>query len=61
MPRYGTRCGDYVADWWFATPLLPAVQAPETKPVETGLVDHRGHAIVRLPEPVGFHKPKGRA
>jgi hypothetical protein len=34
--------------------MEPNVQAPEAMPVNTGLVDHRGHAIMRVNPPIGF-------
>lgn len=42
-------------DW---NPLLPSLDVPEHKPVDTGLVDRRGQPIVRQPPRVGFHIPR---
>jgi hypothetical protein len=44
------------ARWYDTGPLLPAISAPELKPVDTGLLDRRGRKILRAPEPVGFHR-----
>lgn len=55
MPRYFStptpRADD--DDWYFA-PLLPDLVVPDHRPVDTGLVDVRGNAIMRAPNPVGF-------
>lgn len=41
-------------DW---NPLLPALTVDGEKQVDTGLVDAKGNSIVRLQEPIGFHRP----
>lgn len=46
--------------WWDQTPMLPPLDVAEHKPVDTGLVDRGGNPIRRPPNPLGFHKPKGR-
>jgi hypothetical protein len=39
-------------DWnW---PLLSDIHAPDSRPVDTGLVDAHGKAIMRAPNPMGF-------
>lgn len=35
-------------------PLLPDLHVPEHNPVDTGLLDVRGDAIMRAPNPIGF-------
>lgn len=40
--------------WWDAGPLLPPIAVPDHYAVDTGLVDHRGDAIMRAPLPIGF-------
>jgi hypothetical protein len=42
-------------DW---NPMLPALDVPEHKPVDTGLLNKRGQPIMRQPPRVGFHTPK---
>lgn len=42
------------SDWWDFGPLVPALQAPDSAPVDTGLVDQRGNKILRVPPPIGF-------
>lgn len=55
MPRYFTRPRGYVADDYYGDyPLLPDLHVPEHKPVDTGLLDARGDAIMRAPLPIGF-------
>lgn len=44
------------SEYWVEK-VLPAsmtVHTEEIEPVATGLVDHRGHPIYRVPEPIGF-------
>jgi hypothetical protein len=42
-------------------PLLPELEAPDNKPVKTGLLDRYGRPLYRLPRQVGFKLPKARA
>lgn len=42
------------ADWDDPYPLLPDLHVPDSRPVDTGLVDIRGAAIMRAPNPIGF-------
>lgn len=45
-----------IAAYWNEK-ILPqsmTVHAEGAEPINTGLVDHRGHPIYRMPEPVGF-------
>jgi hypothetical protein len=44
-------------DW---NPLLPAIDVPEHKPVNTGILDRYGKPIERQPRPIGFHVPQGK-
>lgn len=55
MTRYYTRPRSYIADdldgdW----PMVPEITVPEHLPVNTGLLDANGDAIMRAPRPVGF-------
>lgn len=57
MTRYFTlRAPPERADdgWWDAGPLLPAIVVPDHHAIKTGLVGHRGDAIMRAPLPIGF-------
>lgn len=56
MARYYTAPHRSRADQddWFDAPLVPDIQVPEHRPVDTGLVDIRGDAIMRAPNPMGF-------
>lgn len=56
MPRYFTRPRGYVADDLDASdyPLIPEIHVPEHVPIDTGLLDANGDAIMREPRPVGF-------
>ena len=70
MPYYGRRpCHSRFAEWdegWLEDwPLVPELQVEAPEPEPTGLVDHLGNDIVRLPEQIGFltagnAKPKGK-
>jgi len=40
-------------DWW-EPGLCPDLWVPDHRPVDTGLVDIRGDAIMRAPYPIGF-------
>lgn len=44
------------ADWFddIGGPLIPAIQADDHRPVNTGLLYPNGEPIMRLPNPVGF-------
>jgi hypothetical protein len=58
MPRYFSapvppRSDD---DGWHPDPLLPDLWVADHRPVDTGLVDARGHPIMRAPNPLGFGK-----
>lgn len=39
---------------WYSRPLIVEPHVPEHRPVDTGLVDARGHTIWRAPNPMGF-------
>ena len=57
MPRYATRAATPRAYWLdegTAMAVVDHLSVPEHGPVDTGLVDARGDAIMRLPNPVGF-------
>jgi hypothetical protein len=41
-------------------PMLPPLSVSDHRPVDTGLVNHRGEPIMRGPEPVGFHRTNSR-
>lgn len=41
-------------------PLVPNLDVPDHKPVDTGLLDKRGEPIKRQPNPIGFHCPVKR-
>lgn len=61
MSRYFTRAsGPADAEWsnWVPDPLIPNLDVPEHEAVPTGLYDHRGDAIWRGPNQVGFHNPR---
>lgn len=42
------------ADWSDDYPLLPDLHVPEHRPIATGVLDIRGDAIMRMPNPIGF-------
>lgn len=57
MSRYFTQAPRSVrprADWSDDYPLLSDIHVPEHGPVDTGLVDKRGAAIMRAPNLMGF-------
>lgn len=56
MPRYFTRPRAYVADDLGPNdgPLLPEINVPEHKPIDTGFLDAQGNMILRHPRPIGF-------
>lgn len=57
MSRYFTqRAAPAKADDddWFARPLIVDPYVSEHQPIDTGLVDIRGAAIMRAPNPMGF-------
>lgn len=56
MPRYFTRQRGYVADDLYDSyyPLLADIHVPDHVPVNTGLLDANGDAIMRAPRPIGF-------
>jgi len=39
---------------WFFSPLIPDLSVSDHGPVDTGLIDARGDAIMRAPNPIGF-------
>lgn len=41
-------------DDWYARPLIVEPYVPEHHPIDTGLLDIRGAAIMRAPNPIGF-------
>lgn len=48
------------AKWDDYSPMLPPITVNDHKPIDTGLIDHRGDPIMRGPNPVGFHNAKDR-
>lgn len=56
MSRYFTRQRAIKprCEWSDDYPLTPDISVPDHEPVDTGLVDSRGDAIMRAPRPVGF-------
>lgn len=48
----------YVEDEWVGEPVIPSLSVDGEKHFDTGLVDAKGHAIMRLQEAVGFHRPR---
>lgn len=54
MSRYFTAPRQHRADWSDDYPLIPDIHVPEHRPVDTGLVNVRGDAIMRAPNPMGF-------
>ena len=41
--------------WWMEdSPMLPALNVPDTRPVDTGLLDVRGDRFMRIAPPIGF-------
>lgn len=50
--------GYYDDDWCDLGPLLPSLEVDDHEPVFTGLLDASGEAILRMPEPMGFHNPR---
>lgn len=55
MPRYACPSG-YVADDLdnADASLLPDINVPEHRPVNTGLLWANGEPVMRLPNPIGF-------
>lgn len=45
---------------WWQTPYgaLPHPQAVQSEPVDTGLLDASGRRILRLPDQIGFIRPR---
>lgn len=41
-------------DGWVTYPLLADLHVPDHRPIDTGLIDVRGDAIMRAPNPIGF-------
>lgn len=56
MSRYFTQraAPSPRADWDNCYPLLPDLHVAEHQPIDTGLIDVRGAAIMRAPNPIGF-------
>lgn len=54
MARYYTKAIAPRSDWDDPYPLLPDLHVPEHRPVDTGLLDIRGNAIMRAPNLIGF-------
>lgn len=54
MARYFTAPRAPRADWDEAYPLIPDIHVPDHGPVDTGILDKRGDAIMRAPNPMGF-------
>lgn len=40
-------------------PMIPSLTVDDHEAVDTGLIAPTGEPIMRLPEPIGFHHPKG--
>lgn len=53
MSRYFTR-PRAAPDGDWNDPMLPPLQVSAHRPIDTGLVDHRGDRIMRAPNPIGF-------
>lgn len=49
MP-HGKVAASFDDDW----PLLPDLHVPDHRPIDTGIVDRNGDAIMRMPNPIGF-------
>lgn len=43
--------------WGGNDPHLPSLTVDDHEAVDTGLIMPTGEPIMRLPEPMGFHKP----
>jgi hypothetical protein len=59
MSRYITR--PRKCEWDDYNVILPTtvtVHTAQDQAAKTGLLDHRGDAIYRVPEPIGFLRPK---
>lgn len=56
MTRYFTRHIPKAprADYWEDEPFRPHLIVSDHEAADTGLVDERGDAIMRAPNPVGF-------
>lgn len=55
MSRYTTS----MSDWWDPPqPQLPQPTAWVAEPLDTGLLDPSGKRIFKLPDPIGFVRPK---
>lgn len=57
MPRYfTTRAKPKASDeyWEPESLFLPGLLVPDHVPADTGLIDRRGDAIMRAPNPMGF-------
>ncbi len=54
MARYFVAPHQPRADWGDDYPLIPDIHVPEHRPIDTGLLDVRGNAIMRAPNPLGF-------
>lgn len=39
---------------WDDDPLVPDIHVPDHRPIDTGLLNERGHRIMREPNPMGF-------
>jgi hypothetical protein len=51
--RYAKRAGIVRDEWGAEYPAATEISVMR-EPIDTGLVDHRGVPIMRLPEPVGY-------
>ena len=60
MGRYVARkvggIGPVRSYWMDDAPMLPSLCAPDSLPVNTGLLDAHGNELWRRPNPVGFGK-----
>lgn len=64
MSRYATRSGKplYIETplWDDVEPQRLSLTVDEHRAVDTGLITPTGEPIMRLPEEIGFHRPRGR-
>lgn len=59
VSRYAIRRPTPARSWWDTpAPPLPHPQSYVSDPVKTGVLDADGNEIYRMPDPVGFLRPK---
>lgn len=58
MSRYaiGKQRVKSLGEWDDDLPMLPCLSVDSSEPVDTGLITPTGEPIMRLPEPIGFHR-----